>query len=1126
MKSNPSLIILLTILAGCGGGTSGTGAGDPTQQPVFVTINGQANKGPYSEGANITAQRVASTGSLGATSTASTAESGGFSLSVEENTINLITVDGSYFSETTGTFTEDTIAISGVFAGAPDDSANVNVLTHLIHDRVLQLMADGMTASAAITSAEDELTLALSTILPGPTTETRFNDLVVINALQDEPNSEGNGYLLALSSILEQHAFLRADANSSNSSTELMTVLDALADDLATDGELDLTGLESDLIEAQQTLNPDNIHQNLFDFDDQFKEQVVSAAETTQNSNDLECAVQQANLRCFSAQLDDATPGADREAILDVSLTSVVADMNAYIDTDGDGLVNSEDSDDDGDGIEDDVDSRPFEALLLVPTESAARFAAYMKAGLRQWSGVENNTQVRLAANSPFVLEDGIDVPSAEAVDSQEVVLNSFVASADRDDGFTTTNVLVAGVDEIDLVKYDGEFLYVANGTDIQSLRTHQDGSAADVLGHVAMASEDGPNYIQGMYLTEDRAMLAAVSGGLDFSWFVDWFAPWNSTGTTRIDLLDINDPAAMTVQERLDIEGNYVNSRRIGDVLYIITRFTPDIADELIRPAETDEEKQANEDLIEQLDTNDLLPTVTYLDGSTTPLVDSDNCFLPPTTEAEEGIEYPTLTTITAVNLSNPRDLTSVCLTDGIQGMHMSLDAIYLAALDAGRFGFGFYNNTVIHKFSIDTERPAYVGSGTVRGTFWGDPTFLMGEHDGNLTVVTTRNVKDERRFEHILSVLGESETPLQLTTLGQIPNKNSADVIGKPGEQIFASRILGDRAYIVTFEQVDPVYVIDLADPSDPQILGELEIPGFSTYLHPISDDLLLGVGRNTTTVDGIPFFSGINLRLFDVSVPSELSVLSEISIGRRGTETPISWDPHAFTILFDGTNHRLTVPVRVHGAHVEEDQQQSPWRYYPWTHEALYMFEVNTAENQLEQTGILVANDFDTGYRFAPNCCSWTERVFLNGEVVHYLRNNRVYSAFWNSPEDSAVAFIPTVFPLQEPVACTEELRNGLSIGVQDRVSGDWLGCASVIAREGDFESVLQEDCTSEDERAEIQPNQGGLYERPGRYEITVTSEGYETWTGSDVVVQADQCHVHPTHLGVFLKPMPEE
>jgi hypothetical protein len=1115
------IILTLLLLHGCSeGGTGGTGL--VNQPPPLIEISGQANKGPFEAGAMVRVSELNEQGNAVLIETVTTQASGRYDLSVPEGSVNLIAVTGHYFSEATGEYSSEEIELLGVFAGSEDNDANVNVLTHLIHDRVLQLIADGSSAASAIDMAQDEITLALSSLIPSPASAVRFTDLVVLNAMQSNPTAEGNGYLLALTSIIEQSAITLSAQNGTSANAELIAILDDLAADIAADGSLTLTQ-ESQLMAARQMLDPNEIHQHLFEFDADFKEQALADLNGAQNhmSSELECHVNLDSLDCFIS--DSSMPQRGQlESVGSVSLTDIVADMNLFIDSDGDGIVNATDEDDDGDGIVDTSDSKPFATGLLVPAHSSAQFADYIKDGLRQWSGVGSDSNLEIATANPFM--DDIGLPGAETTDAVDLIASvESDASADFQAGFTETNVLVAGVDEIDAVKYDGAYLYVANRDVIQVLETNTDGSGATVTDRISIntGQNDSNLLIRGLYFSADSNLVTSISEAQVFTWFDAWFSPWGWNGQTRIDLIDVSDVNNLSRINSLELDGSYINSRRIGNILYVVTRFTPSFP-ELITHAETQAERESNLQLIENLDVNELLPVVLYQDGTTRNLVTTDNCFLPPITDTEQSVYYPTLTTITAISLNNPSDITSVCLTDGIQGMHMSLNAIYLAALDSSLPGvLGYYDNTLIHKFSISDAAPAYICSGRVSGSFWGNPTYLMGEHNGNLTTVTTRQNHLTGRFEHQLTILGESATEeFSLVQLGQIPNDSNSATIGKPGEQIYASRILGDRAYIVTFEQIDPVYVIDLSDPGQPEILGELEIPGFSTYLHPVSDNLLLGVGRNTDMVDGRQFFQGINVRLFDVSNPAELSVLSDISIGRRGTETPVSWDPHAFTILSDPATgmHRFTLPVRLHGAHVAEDPALFPWNYYPWTHEALHLFEIDAGTQGMTAVGRVIANDFTSGYRFAADCCNWTERSFLNGETIHYLRNNRLYTALWDTPDVTQQTFIPTVFASEEPMACTEELRDGLSVTVSDQNTGAALTCASIVATDGDFSAIIQNGCD-----VDGSPLIEGLRERPGIYELQVTHAGYEDWIGSGIVVQADECHVHRTNVRVFLNPL---
>jgi hypothetical protein len=317
------------------------------------------------------------------------------------------------------------------------------------------------------------------------------------------------------------------------------------------------------------------------------------------------------------------------------------------------------------------------------------------------------------------------------------------------------------------------------------------------------------------------------------------------------------------------------------------------------------------------------------------------------------------------------------------------------------------------------------------------------------------------------------------------------------------------------VTFERIDPVYIIDLADATHPVIAGELEIPGFSTYLHPISDDLLLGIGKDVINSGRTSIFQGMNMRLFDISDPANIAVKSDIKIGKRGTESHVLYDSHAFTIVpgTADTPHRIALPVSVTGLHqVTLDEQ--PFHIYNWSEHALYLFEIDDSgqDVRIESAGKLVSEDLSTGRVRQPMCCNWNDRSFTDGEVVHYLHNNRLYSAAWENSQSADNLFIPTLFKDAVPDACTAEVRDGLRVHVQDQDTNQYLSCPTVSAVEGDFSQQLNTGC------ADLT---SGLAEREGSYEISVAMDGYLPWQRSDVRVQADECHVGSTSLQVYLQ-----
>ncbi len=197
----------------------------------------------------------------------------------------------------------------------------------------------------------------------------------------------------------------------------------------------------------------------------------------------------------------------------------------------------------------------------------------------------------------------------------------------------------------------------------------------------------------------------------------------------------------------------------------------------------------------------------------------------------------------------------------------------------------------TQIHRFDVsDPDSTSYVATGAVEGFMLSQ--WSMSEHEGVLRVASTTSppwtqggaVGESESFVTTLAAAGD-----RLLEVGQVGG------IGR-GEQIYAVRFIGDAGYVVTFRQVDPLYTLDLSDAAEPRVVGELKIPGYSAYLHPVGDGLLLGIGQNANS-DGIT--TGVQVSLFDVSDPAAPARLSHVGLG-SGTYTEVEYDHHAFTYV----------------------------------------------------------------------------------------------------------------------------------------------------------------------------------------------------------------------------------
>jgi uncharacterized secreted protein with C-terminal beta-propeller domain len=242
--------------------------------------------------------------------------------------------------------------------------------------------------------------------------------------------------------------------------------------------------------------------------------------------------------------------------------------------------------------------------------------------------------------------------------------------------------------------------------------------------------------------------------------------------------------------------------------------------------------------------------------------------------------------------------------LMERSQNIFVSVGNIYIT-YTKNNYGGYYYSssssNSVIHRISIDSGSIQYEAMGEVTGTILN--RFSMGEHQGYFRIATTSG--------HV-SRNGASSATNQVYIL-DMDLKIVGSVLNiAPGERIYSTRFMGNRAYLVTFKKVDPFFVIDLTDPYKPKILGELKIPGYSDYLHPYDENHVIGLGKETVEAEtgNFAWYQGVKLSLFDVTDVQNPKELSKYIIGDRGTYSPALNDPHAF--LFSREKNLLALPI----------------------------------------------------------------------------------------------------------------------------------------------------------------------------------------------------------------------
>ncbi len=300
----PALMALTVLmLSGCSeGGIGGTGGTALPFAPTSSTVGGQANKGPFEKGSEVSVAALQNDGKVSAEiGHTSTGGLGSFQLDIDETPLIQVSVNGRYFSENLAAAIKEEVRLTGL--GVPGNTFNVNVATHLITPRIKQLMSEGITFDAAEDMATGELLLALNRVLFAPVNLLRAGNLVLINAVDGSVNPEGNAWLLTLSSLLDSVALTHSTLDNETPGAAMQSVLDRIAADLANDGVLD-DGADRELIAARRLINPDRIHSALLVLaNDLVSARLVDSGLSLEAASAFECQADAAELTCLKSGL-------------------------------------------------------------------------------------------------------------------------------------------------------------------------------------------------------------------------------------------------------------------------------------------------------------------------------------------------------------------------------------------------------------------------------------------------------------------------------------------------------------------------------------------------------------------------------------------------------------------------------------------------------------------------------------------------------------------------------------------------------------------------------------------------------------------------------------------------------
>ena len=609
---------------------------------------------------------------------------------------------------------------------------------------------------------------------------------------------------------------------------------------------------------------------------------------------------------------------------------------------------------------------------------------------------------------------------------------------------FSSTTLQEGGVDESDILKTDGNRLFsmtvAAPGEQrLGRLAVHERQSDGSLLAAGSLALPAGDR-LDGLHVAPGGGQLALIGQSQQFAVSADVnplattaplavslsIAPRNlAPPQTVVNFVSAKPGQPLGTTSSLRIDGQLIDSRAIGNTLYLVTSWFPRF--ETVFPATTAATNATaastaqRKDAVARLTSAQILPTATVSNTaspsagqpSVQPLMADTDCQL----QAANASSTVQLTTLTAINLASPTlERSTRCLLGGVNAIYMSTQNLYLATSRTNVVAQGnnlFYPgppSTDIHKFSVNGMAIAYRGSGEVPGHLGWDSSktpYRLSEHKNDLRVVTYANgtgwlgevgaaVKNAPVSPAILSVLREDTATATLKTIATLPNAARPAPIGLSGEQVYAVRFLGDRAYVVTFRRTDPLYVVDLADPADPKVAGELKTNGYSDYLLPVGpagSGLLLGVGKDATA-DGRVL--GVKVSLFDVANPAAPKELATRVLGQAGSLSGLDFGRHGINLFAVGNITRVALPVRVNDTRVTAP---NPGNVYRPSHQSLARFEVDSVNRTLTDKPVLTGQTFTGDFAGYQASSLAFERSVQIGPHIYYLASQGLLTGiFW--------------------------------------------------------------------------------------------------------------------------------
>lgn len=503
----------------------------------------------------------------------------------------------------------------------------------------------------------------------------------------------------------------------------------------------------------------------------------------------------------------------------------------------------------------------------------------------------------------------------------------------------SVTNIQVAGVDEIDILKTNGEYIYLVSGNNVSIIKAYPP-EEAEVLSKITF----NDTYPVGIFVSQDSNRLAVLECRYRFPEL--YYRTFIIDVKTSLNVYDISNKSNPVLSRNFTMTGSYFNSRMVGDYVYfVVSQPAYIIYDTVILP-------------------------IIYSNGGKKVINASEILY------SNASDDYFLYTTVVALNIQNivEEPTYKTLLLGDTSSMYVSLNNIYITFPELD-------GQTSIYRIRIENSTIVPEAKGQVPGRVLNQ--FSMDEYSNHFRIATSTWIDwTEQNSVYVLN--------MNLSVIGELENL-------AVGENLHSARFIGDRCYLVTFKKTDPLFVIDLSDPTTPAVLGELKIPGYSDYLHSYDENHLIGVGKETVEADEGDFawYQGVKISLFDVSNVSNPIQIANYTIGDRGTDSPILTDHKAF--LFDKSKNLLVIPVAV--AEVNESQYPEgvpPYAYGTPVWQGAYVFNVTLTE------GLVLRGKITHGEDGAdiPESSYWVKRSLYIENVLYTVSDKKIKM---NSLED---------------------------------------------------------------------------------------------------------------------------